>query len=117
MIAVHGQYGPAVSLSGQERDERLHLLLDRMGHTPLMNISLNDRQVLRQLGHMEQTQDGRRYVNGRAMSSEAAEAIILQLANLGHVVRRNLHVWTSEQKDLCTSVICFMFSLTLHFWS
>jgi len=68
-----------------------------------MNISLNDRQVLRQLGHMEQTQDGRRYVNGRAMSSEAAEAIILQLANLGHVVRRNLHVWTSEQKDLCTS--------------
>ena len=36
MIAVHGQYGPAVSLSGQERDERLHLLLDRMGRTPLI---------------------------------------------------------------------------------
>ena len=73
MIAVHGQYGPAASLSGQERDERLHLLLDRMGRTPLMNVSSNDREVLRQLGHMEQTQDGRRYVNGRAMSSEAAD--------------------------------------------
>lgn len=92
---------PGGHLSGEQRRHLVDLTLSRLGGASLSTLSSNERLLLRDVGYMEETTAGRRYVSGRALHSTTAEMNIKALLDAGHDVRHHLHVWTAAQKRIC----------------
>lgn len=88
-------------LTGSQRDGLLHALLVRLGDKKFSDIPQEDRMLLRSIGFMETTVQGKRYVRGQTMPRSEAELHIQLLLNEGHNVRHHNHTWTPAQKNLC----------------
>lgn len=87
---------------GVDVDQLQHVLLSRHQGTPFNQWPAADLAMLRDTGYMETTALGRRYVKGRRMTPETAEAIIHNLAiNHGMYVRDKFHAWTPDEKRAC----------------